>query len=111
MENGPRPFGLAISGKKRKELLQLVYIELGTSENDGKYVLRLRDGYSDYKWFFFFPGTIAENAASLITKCRFIFGVPNALMSDWPAHYNNDTVRLVTIALKAPHHFTLLYCP
>ena len=71
----------------------------------------LRDDHSDYKWFFPFSDTLAENAAIAIIDWCAAFGVPNGLMSDGPTHFRNETVRLVCKGLKVPHHFTLPNTP
>ena len=110
-EKIPRPFGPAVHGTKPNDLLQFDYIELGPSNNGDKYVLMMRDDHSDFKLFYCFPNTNAENAATAIVEWCSLFGVPNALMSDGPTHFRNETVRLVAKALKTPHHFTLPYCP
>ena len=105
----PRPFGPALHGTKPNALLQFDYIELGMGANGDKYVLMLRDDHSDYKWFFAFPDTSAENAATSIIDWSAAFGVPEGLMSDGPTHFKNETIRLITRGLKVPHHFTLPY--
>ena len=110
-ERIPRPFGPAFFGTKPHDLVQFDYVDLGPSRNGDKYVLMMRDDHSDYKWFFCFPNTDAANAATAIIEWCSTFKVPNALMSDGPTHFKNETVRLVTKNLKTPHHFTLPYCP
>jgi len=107
----PRPFGPSAHGTKANDLLQFDYIELGPSTNGEKYVLMLRDDHSDYKWFFAFADTSAENAAQAIIDWSAAFGVPNGLISDGPTRFKNETVRRVAKGLKVPHHFTLPYAP
>ena len=110
-ERVPRPFGPAMHGTKPSDLVQLDYIDLGTSNSGDKYFLMLRDDHSDYKWFFCCPRMDAENAAHAIIDWCAANGVPGGLMSDGPTHFKNETVRLVSKGLKTPHHFTLPYCP
>ena len=110
-EKIPRPFGPSVRGTSPNDLLQFDYIELGPSLNGDKYVLMLRDDHSDYKLFYSFPDTNAENSATAIVEWCSMFGVPNTLMSDGPTHFKNETLRLVAKGLKAHHHFTLAYCP
>lgn len=38
------------------------------------------------------------------------FGIPSALMSDGPAHFKSEAIRLVSKFLTAPHHFTVRCC-
>ena len=71
----------------------------------------LRDDHSGNCWFFAFPGTIAGNAATAIIDWSAVFGVPDALMSDGPRHFPNETMRLIAKGLRVPYHFTLPYCP
>lgn len=80
----PRPFGPAFHGKRANDLLQFDYIELGPGNTRAKDVLLLRDDHSDYKWFFGYPKTNAENAATGIIEWCAAFCVPNGLMSDGP---------------------------
>lgn len=107
----PRPFGPAVHGVKPNDLLQFDYLELGAGSTGQKYVLLLRDDHSGYCWLFPFGNTNAENAAHAIVDWCASFGVPAGLISDGPTHFRNETVRLVTKALRTPHHFTLPYCP
>jgi len=107
----PRPFGPATHGTKPNDLVQFDYLEIGPSKTGEKYLLLLRDDHSDYKWFFVFHDTLAENAAHALIDWAAAFNVPNGLMSDGPTHFKNETVRLVSRGLKTPHHFTLPYTP
>lgn len=52
-----------------------------------------------------------ENTAQAILEWSAALNPPNALMSDEGSHLKNETVRLVSRSLKAPHHFTLPYTP
>ena len=107
----PRPFFPSVHGTAPNVLIQFDDIELGPSTDGCKYVLMLRDDRSDYKWFFAFSDTSAENAAHAIIDWCAAFGVPKELMSDGPTHFKNETVRAVTRRLKVPHHFTLPFTP
>lgn len=110
-EKVPRPFGPAVHGTGPNDLLQFDYIDLGPSISGDNYVLMMRDDHSDYKLFYCFPDTSAENAATAIIEWCSMFGVPNTFMSDGPTHFKNETLRLVSNGLKVRHHFTLAYCP
>lgn len=39
------------------------------------------------------------------------FGTSNQLMSDGTTHFKNETIRMLTISVKVPDHFTLPYTP
>lgn len=107
----PRPYGPAFHGTSANDLLQFDYIEVAPSTTGDKYVLMLRDDHSDYKWFFAFADTSAENAAHAIVDWCAAFGVPKSLMSDGPTHFKNETLNRLSKGLKVPHHFTLPYTP
>ena len=80
-EKVPRPFGPAVHGTAPNDLVQFDYIEIGPSNTGEKYVLMVRDDHSDYKWFFPFANTNAENAAIAIIDWCAAFTVPKSLMS------------------------------
>lgn len=71
----------------------------------------LRDDHSDYKWFFPFGDTSAENAAQAIIDWCAAFGALSSFMTDGPTHFKNETLRLVSKGLMDPHHFKIPYCP
>lgn len=101
-------FGLDVHGRKPNNFVQLVYVDLSSSNSWNKYVLMLRDDHSDYKWFFCFPNTDTENAAYAITDWSDANGVQASIMSEDPTHLKNETVRLASKSLKIAHHVTLL---
>lgn len=105
-----RPFGVSFHGTKSNNYLPFHYIALGPSSIGAKYVLLLRDDHSSYSWFFAFPGTVAEYAATAIIDWCTAFGTPNTLVSDGPTHFKNKTARLVAKNLKVFYHFTLPCC-
>ena len=78
----PRPFGPAFHGSAPNDVLQFHYIDMGLAADGTKYILMLRDDHSDYKWFFAFADTSAQNAAQAIIDWCAAFGVPKSLISD-----------------------------
>lgn len=68
-----RPFGPAVHGTTRNHLLQLDYILITAAATGEKYVLMLRDDHSNYRWFFAFADTSAENPAHAIIDCSAAF--------------------------------------
>lgn len=105
----PRPFGPAFHGTKPNDLLQFDFINVAPGIDGEKYVLMLRDDLSDYKWFFAYKSNDAASAAVAVTDWGAAFGIPEALMSDGPTYFKNETLRLVSKGLKVPHHFELPY--
>lgn len=73
-EKIPRPFGLAVHETKANDLLQYNYMKLGATRKREKYAMMLLDNHLDYKWFFAFPETLAENGATeIIDWCAAFF--------------------------------------
>lgn len=105
----PRPFGPAVQGFKPNALAQFDYLEMCPSRTGRKSVLMLRDDKCNYCWLFPFPNTHAENVAHTIIYWSAAFAVLYFLLSDGPTHFRNQTVRLVTKALRIKHDFTLPY--
>lgn len=67
--------------------------------------------HSNYAWFFPFENTSSENATHAIVDWCAAFGVRKSVMSDEFMHFRNETVLLVTKALRTLHNFILPYCP
>ncbi len=107
----PRPFGPTCHGTKPNDLIQFDYIEMGPSRVGHKYILMIRDDFSSYLWLFPFENANSENSASAILEWATTFTIPKGFMSDGGAHFQNETVRLVSKGLRSPHHFTLPYTP
>lgn len=89
----PRPFVPSVHGTSANDLFIFDYIEIAPSNSGDKYVLMWPDDHSDYKWFFCFSDTSAENSARAIIDWCAAFGVPNIFMSDGPTHFKNKTYR------------------
>lgn len=71
----------------------------------------LKDDHSGYCWQYPTITTDAESAADALLDWSAAFGAPKGLMSDGPSHFRSETIRRLTKGLRAPHHFTLPYCP
>lgn len=80
----PPSFGPALHGTDRNDLDQFGYIDMGKSGSGDKYVLMVRADMSDYKWFFPFPDTAAENVAREKIEWTAAFGAPKGLISGGP---------------------------
>lgn len=94
-------------GTKPNDLSQFDYMNLWPSNSGDKYILMLCGDHLNYKWFFCFPNTDAENAAHAITDWCATNSVPGRLMSGGPTHFKNDTANLVPKGLNTPIHFAL----
>ena len=107
----PRPFGPALHGMFSNDLIQFDFIEMGPSSTGMKYLLMIKDDFSSYSWFIPFSNANAENAADGLLEWCATFSIPKYLMTDGGSHFKNETIRFLTKALQAPHHFTLPYTP
>ena len=105
----PRPFGPAVHGTSANDLIQFDFLEIGPSATGMKYILMIRDDLSSYSWLILFAKENAKNASDGLFEWCTTFSTPKALMSDGGSHFRNDTVRLLTKALRVPHDFTLPY--
>lgn len=71
----------------------------------------IRDDFSSSCWFLLFAEANSEDSADALIEGASIFTIFNGMMSYGPKNFENETFRLVTKGLRAPHHFTLPYIP
>lgn len=107
----PQPYGPAFDGTAAHDLLQFDLIAIAPSTTGQKYILMLRYDHSGCNWFYAFLNTSADNPARAMIDSAAAFGVLKGLISDGPMHFKNETVRLLSQGLTAPHHCTLPYRP
>lgn len=105
----PRPFSPAFHGTAMNDLLQFGYIEISPSTSGEKYILIMREDHSDYMWFYACHYLTSETAPQAIIDWCAAFSVLKSLMSDGPALFKNEIIRLVSRGLRFTHHFTLPY--
>lgn len=90
-----------------KELLQFDYLELGPRYEGAKNILMLRYDHLYCKGFFEFSRTTDENSTPAMSDLCESFGVQNGLLSDGRTHFDNETERRLTKALKLLQYFSL----
>lgn len=71
----------------------------------------VRDDHSVYSWLYTAHTKDADTATNTLLDWGTAFGAPSSLMSDGPAHFRNESKRLLSSGLRTPHHLTLSYCP
>lgn len=78
----PVLFGPAVHGSKSLSSIQFDFLEMEPSVTGMKYILIIRDDFSEYSWLLPFENTNSENAADGLLEWCSTFTVPEALMSD-----------------------------
>lgn len=105
----PSSFGPAVKGKALNDLVQLYCSEIAPAANGSKYVLRVHDEHSDYKWLLAYPNIDVANAAASLLDWRGACRALEDFMSARPAHFKNNTLRLLSESLRVKHHLTPPY--
>lgn len=100
----PHPFGPAVYSNSPNDLVQFDYVELGVTDDREKYLLMIRNDYSEYFWIFTFTSTPSEHFSRAIIDWSAKFGVPTDIISDGPTHLRSETVLQITKDLNFPHH-------
>lgn len=108
-ENKPRLYDPAMYGSAANGLFQFVSIDNASAASSKRYVLMLRDEHSNYCRLFACFETSAKHAVTAIVDWCAAFEVRSQLISDRPAHFLNETFRLVGTGLRVAHPFTLPY--
>lgn len=93
---------------KRVGLVRLHLI--GPKPHGLENVLMVLEDHSGNAWFYSASNIVPETAANALLDCSAAFGRPMGLMSDRPANFKNEPLRLLAKCLRSPHHFTLPYC-
>ncbi len=93
----PRRFGPAVHGTKATDLVQFDFIEMALSSTGPKYLLMIRDDFSSYCWLIPFASANEDNSANAILDWATTFGIPSGLMFDEGTHFQNETMRLLSV--------------
>jgi Integrase core domain/Integrase zinc binding domain len=112
-ETTPRPRGEALHASKLfNEVIHFDYLYMSPSVDDAKYVLIVKDDYSNYVWLKQCKNTDADSTAAALIEWFAAFGVAHQWISDQGSHFQN-TVMAAAIQKKlgTNHHFTTAYSP
>lgn len=86
-ETVPRPFGPAMHGTQRNDLIQSDCVEFGASRSGEQYVILVGDDHSAYCWLYLFESTSAAVVPNAMVDWNASFGTLTGLMSDGPTQF------------------------
>jgi Integrase zinc binding domain/Integrase core domain len=110
-ETTPRPRGEALHETKPNEAIHFDYLYMGPSVDDTKYVLIVKDDYSNYVWLKQCKNTDADSTAAVLIEWFAAFGVAQQWVSDQCSHFKNTVMADIQKQLCTNHHFTMAYSP
>jgi hypothetical protein len=107
----PRLHGETLKATKPNEVLHFDFLTMVEADDGMKYVMVLKDGMSGYVELVACVRADSEQAyASLIDWFK-RFGVVRQWVSDQGAHFKNQVMDRLRVALGSHHHFTTAYTP
>jgi transposase InsO family protein len=107
----PRPRGEALHASKAKEVIHFDYLDVAPSVDNAKYVLIVKDDYSNYVWLQQCKNADADSTAAVLIKWFAAFGVAKQWVSDQGSHFTNTVMADIQKQLGTYHHFTAAYSP
>jgi hypothetical protein len=110
-ETTPRPRGEALHATKPNEVIHFDYLYMGPSVDDAKYVLIVKDDYSNYVWLKQCKNADADSTAAVLIEWFAAFGVAQQWVSDQGSHFKNNVMADIQKQLGTNHHFTTAYSP
>jgi Integrase core domain len=110
-ETTPRPRGEALHESKPNEIIHFNYLYMGPSVDDAKYVLIVKDDYSNYVWLKQCKNADADSAAAVLIEWLAAFAVAQQWVSDQGSHFKNAVMADIQNRLGTNHHFTTAYSP
>jgi hypothetical protein len=109
----PRPFGTAVHGKERNEVLHMDWIYIQPARKNGKHEyewnLMLRDDLSGVVKFT--PARVPDTEVTMeaLMEWRAIFGCPKILVSDMASYFVSTTMKKFAEMCNMRHHITVAY--
>jgi Integrase core domain/Integrase zinc binding domain len=110
-ETTPRPMGEALNASKPNEVIHFDYLYIIPSVDDVKYVLIVKDDYSNYVWLKQCKKSDAYSTAAEIIEWFAAFGVAQQWVSDQGSHFKNKLITDIQKQLGTNHHFTTANSP
>ena len=108
----PRPLGEQIHATKPNEVLHFDFLYMKKlPKNGGKYILVLKDDFSNLVFLSTHETADADAVVEAITKWASFFGVPHTWISDQGSHFKNSVLAELSRQYDCYHHVTLAYCP
>jgi transposase InsO family protein len=110
-ETTPRPRREALHATKPNEVIHFDYLYMGPSVDDAKYVLIVKDDYSNYVRLKQCKNADADSTAAVLIEWFAAFGVAQQWVSDQGSHFKNTVMADIQKQLGTNHHFTTAYSP
>jgi transposase InsO family protein len=110
-ETIPRPMGEALHASKPNEVIHFDYLYMGPSVDDDKYVLIVKDDYSNYVWLKQCKNADAYSTTAVLIEWFAAFGVAQQWVSDQGSHFKKNLMTDIQKQLGTNHHFTTAYSP
>ncbi|KAE9344158.1 hypothetical protein PF008_g9348 [Phytophthora fragariae] len=107
----PRPYGETLVATKPNEVLHFDFLTMIEGERGLKYVLVLKDGMSGFVELVACVSATSDQAYQSLLDWFKRFGVVHQWISDQGAHFKNQVMEKLSVALGANHHFTTAYTP
>ena len=105
----PRPQSHTLHASKPNEILHFDYLYMGEGEDGYKYILILKDDFSNYIWLFLTRTCDTCSAVKALTAWNAAFGLAKIWISDQGSHFKNEVLQKTSEALQTKHHFTSAY--
>jgi transposase InsO family protein len=96
---------------KPNEVIHFDCLYMGPSVDDAKYVLIVKDDYSNYVWLKQCKNADADSTAAVLIEWFAAFGVAQQWVSDQGSHFKNTVMADIQKKLGTSHHFTTAYSP
>ena len=106
-----RPLAEAAHATQPHAMLHLDWTELDASYDGMKYVLVIKDDFSQYVELYPSRNADAQAVATALEQWFSRFGLVNMLVTDQGTHFKNQYIRMLENKWSMKHHFTTAYCP
>jgi hypothetical protein len=103
--------GESLHASKPNKVIHFYYLYMVPSADDVKYVLIVKDDYSNYVWLKQCKNADAYSTAAVPIECFAAFGVAQQWVSDQGSHLKNFFMTDIQKQLGTNHHFTTACSP
>ncbi|GMF60742.1 unnamed protein product [Phytophthora fragariaefolia] len=107
----PRPHGETLLATNPNELLQFHFLTMIKDGHSTKYVLVLKDGMSGFVELVACEVATGDQVYISLLDWFKRYGIVRQWVSDQGAHFKNQLIEQLRVALGAYHHFTTVYTP
>jgi transposase InsO family protein len=101
----------ALHATKPNEVIHFDYLYIDLSVDDVKYVLIVKDDYSNYVWLKQYKNADAYSTAAVLIEWFAAFNVAQQWVSDQGSHFKNKVMTDRQKQLGTNHRFTTAYSP